>query len=61
MSNERAVAAAIIATLSDPARAREQARQGQRLVRERYSWDAVLDRWLEVYQSCLGGSLHPNT
>lgn len=53
-----ALAAAITAALSDPARAREQARRGQQLVRERYSWDAVLDRWLEAYHTCLDAHPH---
>jgi glycosyltransferase involved in cell wall biosynthesis len=48
-----ALAAAILATLTDPAAARAEARRGQALVRERHSLDAAMARTVRVYEELL--------
>lgn len=45
-----AVAAALEQTLADPAAARRAGDAGAGLVRERYTWDAVAERCLALYQ-----------
>ena len=49
-----ALAAAILALLREPARARAMARVGQAMVRERYTIDATMARTTEVYRGLLG-------
>ena len=44
-----AVGSAMRALLADPARLRRMGEAGRRFVEERYSWDAVTDRLIEVY------------
>jgi len=51
-----ALAAAILASLADPAAARAQARRGQALVRERHSLDAAMARTTAVYEDLLAGA-----
>lgn len=50
-----ALAAAILATLRDPARARAMARAGQAEVRERHGIDRTMERTTAVYRDLLGG------
>jgi glycosyltransferase involved in cell wall biosynthesis len=50
-----ALAAAILACLTDREGARAMARRGQRLVRERHSLDAAMARTTVVYRELLGG------
>ena len=49
----RALAAAILDCLTDPARARAMARRGQSIVRERHSLDAAMTRTVAVYTELL--------
>jgi glycosyltransferase involved in cell wall biosynthesis len=53
-NDAHALAAAIVATLRDPARARALARAGQALVRERLSIDTQMAATTAVYRSLLG-------
>ena len=48
-----ALAAAILAALADPTRARAQARRGQALVQQRHSLDAAMARTTAVYEELL--------
>jgi glycosyltransferase involved in cell wall biosynthesis len=49
-----AMAAALLRLLSDRGKLAEMGEKGRRLVAERYSWEAVTDRLLEVYESARG-------
>jgi glycosyltransferase involved in cell wall biosynthesis len=51
--NAAALARAVLALLDEPDRAREMARAGQALVRERYSADAAMAATTDVYRSLL--------
>ncbi|MBM7497173.1 glycogen synthase [Oerskovia paurometabola] len=48
------LAAALVAVVSDPARAREMGRAARTRVEDHFAWDAIADRTLEVYRSVLG-------
>jgi glycosyltransferase involved in cell wall biosynthesis len=48
-----ALAAAILGTLRDPGKARDEARRGQALVRAQHSLDAAMARTTEVYERLL--------
>ena len=48
------LAAALVAVVSDPARAREMGRAARARVEDHFAWDAIADRTLEVYRSVLG-------
>ncbi|MGH7303559.1 MAG: glycosyltransferase, partial [Candidatus Rokuibacteriota bacterium] len=50
-----ALAAAILAVLREPERARAMARVGQAMVRERYTIDATMARTTAVYRELLEG------
>ena len=50
----RALAAAIVGLLQDPARRERLGRSGHELARTRFSWDAVAGRYREVYASLAG-------
>ena len=45
------MADAMVRLLADPARLRAMGDAGRKLVAERYTWDAVADRLIEVYES----------
>jgi glycosyltransferase involved in cell wall biosynthesis len=47
------LADALVGCLRDPARARERAAHGRRLVLDRYDWDALADKLEAVWESCL--------
>jgi glycosyltransferase involved in cell wall biosynthesis len=53
------VAAKIRTLLANPALMREMGQWGQRQVRERYSWEAIVARTEAVYESLLGGVAGP--
>ncbi|MFE4463962.1 glycogen synthase [Oerskovia sp. NPDC056781] len=48
------LAAALVAVVSDPERAREMGRAARTRVEDHFAWDAIADRTLEVYRSVLG-------
>ncbi|MEV7962257.1 glycogen synthase [Oerskovia paurometabola] len=48
------LAAALVAVVSDPARAQEMGRAARARVEDHFAWDAIADRTLEVYRSVLG-------
>ncbi|QDW63186.1 glycogen synthase [Oerskovia sp. KBS0722] len=48
------LAAALVAVVSDPERAREMGRAARTRVEDHFTWDAIADRTLEVYRSVLG-------
>ena len=48
------LAAALVAVVSDPDRAREMGRAARTRVEDHFAWDAIADRTLEVYCSVLG-------
>ncbi len=48
------LAAALVAVVSDPERAREMGRAARTRVEDHFAWDAIAGRTLEVYRSVLG-------
>lgn len=52
--NRDEIASAIIKLLKNNALAHEMGRNGGRLVREKYTWDKVADKMMEVYEEILG-------
>jgi glycosyltransferase involved in cell wall biosynthesis len=60
-ADERALAGALTDMLRAPRDARERMGQnGQRLVRERYSWDVVGRQLAALYEWVLGGGVPPD-
>jgi glycosyltransferase involved in cell wall biosynthesis len=49
-SDYEAIAKAVVELLSNPERARTMGENGHRLVKERFSWDEVVDKLEEVYR-----------
>jgi starch synthase len=47
------LAAVLAEVTSDPAKAREYGRAGRRMAEEHFSWSAIADRTMEIYQSVL--------
>ncbi len=52
-NDPQAIAHAILNTLHDPERAAERARRAQDVVRSQYSWEAIAERVLAVYEELL--------
>ena len=50
----RALSRAILSLLEDDGMAREMGERGYIMYRERYHWDAVTERWVEVYGKVIG-------
>ena len=55
-NDARALAAAISALLTDPARAHRLALAGQTYALEHFSWASVLEAWRALYAGVLGHS-----
>jgi glycosyltransferase involved in cell wall biosynthesis len=52
--NSRELTAAIEILLADGTARKRMGEAGRRKVRERYAWDAVIDRWEELYRGLAG-------
>jgi glycosyltransferase involved in cell wall biosynthesis len=52
-ADSKAMADALVRLLADRARLDEMGQAGRRLVTERYSWDRIADRLVDVYRSAL--------
>ncbi len=47
-----ALAGAILKLLNHPTEAVAQGKRGKRYISEHFNWEAVIDRWMEVYCAC---------
>jgi glycosyltransferase involved in cell wall biosynthesis len=52
----RAMAAALRGLLADPVRLRAMGMAGRRLVAERYSWDVITDRLVDLYREVIAST-----
>jgi glycosyltransferase involved in cell wall biosynthesis len=56
-----AIAAALLRMLANPAELRAMGERGRRLVSERYSWETVVDRMVDLYRGvCEGRAAAPS-
>jgi glycosyltransferase involved in cell wall biosynthesis len=58
--DHEAIAEAVIQLLSDPGRASAMGENGHRLVKEKFTWDKVVDKTEEVYKSIVSNKIEGN-